>query len=576
MKNSWTNNFILCVLAAVLCCGNLAMAHGGGSPPGSGQDEGSLEDRRAAFEAALRDVLDEEQRKALRNAFDHSETIGEIMTLLRALRPEEANRVREQAKLPKDFDHLFHGWVLHQQGLYEKAHQQFSKVDKATLEVDGYLANRYDELMKTAAALQDFEVFETQNFSIRYQDGPDKVMLAYLPDILERVYSEYARIFQFTRGEKIIVEVMPDYKLFSYASALTKSQIETTGTIALCVENRLVMMTPRRVARGYYWPDVIAHEYVHYILTKHSHDKAPLWFQEGVAKYFEAKWEKPDADPLGAMLESSLARAIKADSFLTVEQMMPSFAALPTAELATQAYAQTASMVDYLCQSKSEDVIYKIAVDLPQKGDIDSVLSDMLGVPFSTFEEDWKKWARTRDYKVHFEVDPFQGVTLLDEDASTEGIAELDKENDKGRKHTRLGDLLLERNRYQAALQQYQKTVVANETIHRQILLRMLRCLQFLNRPRDMIDLIQENVPVLHEDATMLVHLGRAYLELDDKASSAANLRAATRVNPFYPDIYRLLMQTYDAEKDAAEIQEIQRLLETLNKKPVGNKETKT
>ncbi len=575
MKNSWINNFILCIAVFGFCTGAVGSALAD-EPPAKTEDASAVPNRREAFEAALKSVLDEEQRKALQAAFDHSESIGEVLTLLRALRPDEATRALEQADLPKDFDLFFQGWIFHQLGNYDKAHEFFGQVDKAALEVDGYLANRYDELSKTAAALKDFDVFETSNFSIRYQDGPDKVLLAFLPDILEQVYREYARIFQFNRGEKIIVEVMPDYQLFSYASALTKDQIETTGTIALCVENRLVMMTPRRVARGYYWPDVIAHEYVHYILTKHSRDKAPLWFQEGVAKYFESKWERPDADPLGALLETSLANAIEADRFLTVEQMMPSFAALPTAELATQAYAQTASMVDYLCQTKSEDIIYQIAVDLPHKEDIDSVLAALLGVKFTTFEQNWKAWARTRNYRVHNEINPFEGVTLLDEDASSEGIAEIDRENDKGRKHTRLGDLLLERNRYQAALREYQKTVVAGEKIHRQILLRMLRCLRHLNRPRDTIELIEQNVIALHEDATMLVHLGRAHLALDEKAAAAANLRAATRVNPFYPEIFRLLMQTYSADENKAEVQKIERLLETLNKKPVENKETKT
>ncbi|QTD47735.1 peptidase MA family metallohydrolase [Sulfidibacter corallicola] len=512
----------------------------------------------------------------LRDAHEIARQMGEIIRLLRALQPEEAARALNRTTLTPDLEHFLRGWIFHQQGNYDSAFEHFSKVNRENLEGDGFLSNRFDELSKTAQKLKDFEVFETANFSIRYQDGPDKVMLSYLPEVLENIYASYAKAFHFNRGDKIIVEVMPDYQLFAYASALTKEQIETTGTIALCVENRLVMITPRRVARGYYWPDVLAHEYVHYILTKHSRDNAPLWFQEGVAKYFETKWERPDADPLGEALETSLAKAIQKGEFLTVQQMMPSFAALPTAELAMQAYAQTASMVDYLCELQGEDFIYQVAVALRQEPEVDAVLRESLGIEFSAFEENWKQWASNRGYRIHAHVGGADGVKLLDEDESSEAIRELEEADEANKKHTRLGDLLLERGRYSAALKQYRKTVVSGEKIHRQVLLRMLRCQQHLNRNREIIEYIDENVTRVQEDATMLVYQARAYLSLDQKAKAIDRLDLAVRVNPFYPEIYRLKLLALDQDKQAGEVEKMNTILELLHKRPVENKETKS
>ena len=202
----------------------------------------------------------------------------DLMGLMRSFQPDAVLQKVAQANISKSLRTLFRGWAYHQKGDYRKALASFNDLSESDPDLDEFLANRLVELRQSATALAEFKVHESENFSLRYQDGRDEVMLYFLPEILEAAYARLGDLFHYRRDEKIIVELMPDYELFSFASALTKTQIETTGTVALCVENRLVVLTPRRVALGYYWPNVIAHEFIHYIMTKLGGESIPLWF----------------------------------------------------------------------------------------------------------------------------------------------------------------------------------------------------------------------------------------------------------------------------------------------------------
>lgn len=570
MKSLWINSTFIAAMLLVSAVLVPAWSHSQGEPPAQPTEAEDVRDEMEKLEAFV-GLSDEEKKKAVEQAIALGSEIDVLFRHLRSYQPDDVINLLKDSQLPSDLQALFKGWAFHQMGLYDQALAEFERVDAEQLKSEQFLANRHEELMKTAEALRKFEVVETENFSIRYQPGPDEVMLFYLPEFLERFYATYAPMFQFHREDKIIVELMPDYHLFSYASALTKGQIETTGTIALCVENRLVMMTPRRVARGYEWPDTVAHEFVHYVLTKISEDRVPLWMQEGVAKWLERYWRDPNAPKLDPALETSMALAVKNNHFITTEEMMPSFAALPTAELARQAYAQTTSMIDYLVSRHDIDLIRQTAVLLrEQKGDMDATMKALINKDFATFEAQWQDWARTQTFRVFESFDPMS-VTLLDNDGKEEGLKELEELTQTTKKHTRLGDLLLERNRYSAALEQYEKTALPNQTLDRQIVLRMLKCLQGMDRYGDIINLIDREVAHVDTDTTMLIYKAEAQVGLNRLDDARTNLTRAIEINPFFPAIFQLLIQTHENAPQNEEVKKLNRILEVL-RRPGGSK----
>lgn len=570
MKNSWINKWAGPLLALLLCLPIFAQEET--EPVAAQQEEPQQEEVSQAEPKPTEMTAEEKQRLA------DGEAIAEIFSILRAFQPEEAAVAIENSKINKSMKNLFMGWVRHQQGRYGDAVKRFDKVDSKTLKGEDFLLNRLDELRKTGVALQKFERLETENFVLLYKEGLDRVMTYYLPEILEQIYAAYSPMFDFQRTDKIIVELMPDHELFSYASALSRKQIETTGTIALCVENRLVVLTPRRVLQGYEWADTIAHEFIHYILSRKSRDHAPLWFQEGVAKYFEARWRENDGSFLDPGMESSLAQAITAEKFLTIQQMMPSFAALPTAALARQAYAQTASMVDYLVEKKDLSVVRAIAEELKSEPEMDEVLQTVIEMNFEEFESSWQEWAKNQGYR-SFDTVAEGGVTLLDKDESGSEIKEANPEDDAAKKHTRLGDLLLERHRYQAALKEYKKAITGNKKPNRQLSLRVLTCMEALDLAEEMIQFIETQVMFPDRDTTMLGYMAEGHLRQNKLDEAKALLDRAININPFNPSIHRKMLATYDKNKEAEAVRKTEEIIAILTsppKKAASKKEEKS
>src|SRR5262249_29214924 len=132
-------------------------------------------------------------------------------------------------------------------------------------------------------------------------------------------------------------------------STLTRREIETSGTIALCKFNRLMIVSPRALARGYPWLDTLAHEYTHFVVSRVSANTVPIWLHEGLAQVEEQEWRAPGPPPLTPMMEHLLATALgKGRRLITFEEMYPSMAKLPSQADTALAFAEVFTVVEYL------------------------------------------------------------------------------------------------------------------------------------------------------------------------------------------------------------------------------------
>jgi len=193
-----------------------------------------------------------------------------------------------------------------------------------------------------------------------------------------------------------------------------------------------------------------------------------------------------------------------------------------------------------------------------------------LDMDFQTFETSWREWLKGQGYQKHGHTREM-GVSLLDSDGSAEKIDDVQVKDDSMRKHIRLGDLLLERNRYQAALKQYLKTSENGQKPGRQIVLRMIRCYNNLQKPKDILELIDNHVLDLDHDVTMLVYRAQAYMASGDLVRAEPLLRRAIRINPFNPEIFHTLMvleQENGTEAGAVQAKEILEMLTAPRKAP--------
>ena len=78
----------------------------------------------------------------------------------------------------------------------------------------------------------------------------------------------------------------------------------------MCKYNRLMFTSPRGLVRGYGWHDTVAHEFVHYYVTKYSANTVPIWLHEGIAKFQEIRWRSQPMRHLAPPQEDLLARSL--------------------------------------------------------------------------------------------------------------------------------------------------------------------------------------------------------------------------------------------------------------------------
>ena len=163
------------------------------------------------------------------------------------------------------------------------------------------------DLAKEASdAIKDHKEERTPHVVIRYAPE-DAVLVPYARETLEAAYKALHDDLGFEPELPIRVEFYRSPADLAAVSSLSQAEVARTGTIALCKWARLMVTTPRALAYGYPWLDSINHELVHYAVSSLTKDRAPVWLQEGLAKFLERRWREPpgrahpagDGAPLG-------------------------------------------------------------------------------------------------------------------------------------------------------------------------------------------------------------------------------------------------------------------------------------
>lgn len=290
---------------------------------------------------------------------------------------------------------------------------------------------------------------------VRYAPGLDAVMVEEVLDAIERSEEHLGDLLGGRPPGPIVVEIYPSGKAFTEASSLTEADVKTTGVVALSKWSRILLTSPRALGRGYGWGDTVAHEYIHQVISHHTHDRAPVWLQEGIAKYLDNRWETgEDRFALDPRAESLLAKAIQEDQLIPFERMHPSLAKLPSAEMASLAYAQLASLLQFIVEKEGEDVLPAVLKSVDAMEDPRVALSKHAGFrSFKALEDGWKSWAVTQGLR---ERAVAASANTLDSSSDVDIDPVLSQRRDLAR-FLRLGELLLERGHHEAALIEFAK-----------------------------------------------------------------------------------------------------------------------
>lgn len=462
---------------------------------------------------------------------------AQVLAVLRLLADEDVDGARAVAEpllsaRPEDPGARFAAGVLR---VYEQRYDEAVSLIEASGAGDaaGYLS-----LARAAREVtRDHARIEGDHFVVSYPPGKDEVLVPYLLETLERQRAALQKALGYAPPGKLAVEVLADVKELARVTTLSEAEIRTSGTVAVCKFNKLVLLSPKALLKGYDWQDTAAHEYTHLVLTRRSRNQAPIWLQEGLAKWFEDDW-RGGGEPLSPVLAALVKDAVEQRTLVTFDEMHPSLAKLPSQERAALAYGEAVLAVEHLVLRAGPAAIGKV-LDLAAEGkDASEAVASAAGVPFERFLADWKRHMATRPLprggdhelrKLRFRDDPKQGGTWAE-------WAEL--QDDKARGHARLGEILRARGRWGAARAEYAKAygrVGARVPIlSDQYALAALMSGADELAEKVLSDAISWNpdYPALH------VHLARLLLARQEWARARDHLLTANQHDPFDPEIH--------------------------------------
>lgn len=393
-----------------------------------------------------------------------------------------------------------------------------------------------DVIVATYETTKGYETFRHENFEVRYLPGDDEILVPYAIDTLKAA----AEALEAELGVKMVspvrLEIYPDAESLSRVSTLSVEAIRTTGTIALCKWGRLMIASPRTLMHGYPWLDTISHEYVHLVLTKATLDRAPVWLQEGTAKFLETRWRRDEPalpnDPASAQL---LHQAASEGELLGFDQLHPSIALLPSQQAAALAFAQVSSFMEMFYSGYGQKGVRKV-LDLVGDGeDARRALAKVARMPWNALEEQWKASLGDQPRTPSARLMPRY---LSDEATEQDEVA--DVEADRARNYVRLGDMLWSRSRPAAASVEYGK---AHKAAPRDpvVASRYARSALAAKRPKDAIGPLMQTLDQYPNHAPALSGLAAAMYQTrnPDLAEDAANRAIAQ--NPFDPQPHCIL-----------------------------------
>lgn len=413
--------------------------------------------------------------------------------------------------------------------------------------VDGLVGRTRKLAASTLEVTQPFVEMASPrgHFLVRYPPGPDAAIAELAGDVLDRVWQAVGEDLGLSPRDPIRVEILSAPADLAKLSPLTEAEIETTGTIALSKYNKLMVVSPRATLFGYPWMDTLAHEYTHLLVSRISHDAAPVWMQEGIARFEQTRWRRPPEVVLTATEQTLLTAALRKGRLVTLDEMHPSIAKLPSQEAAALAYAEVYTLVGWM-QSKVGYKGIRDALLLQRDGrSARRAVADALGMPWPKIDKQWRAQLKVGDGKVRANrLIKFKRNGVNSENVGLSAVSQ------RARKYARLGGMLRAQGLLAAAAVEYEKALAAGGP-EPFVVSKLARTLVELGRYDRAIELASPLAAADDTDAVAALTLGMAHSATAAWREAIAAYEQALQVSPFDPETRCGLAEAYDKIKDA-------------------------
>ncbi len=377
----------------------------------------------------------------------------------------------------------------------------------------------------------------------------DAVLADYGLECLEAAVVALQADLGFAPTRPIAVDILRSGSDLSAMTTLGEGEIERTGTVAVSKWSRIMLISPRAMRLGYEWQDSLSHEYVHYIVAALTHDRAPVWLQEGLAKFFEHRWRAPAGLGLNPSMQHFLAKALAGGKLISFDAMHPSMAKLPHAEDATLAFAEVTTAIACLHERAGAAALREVLANVREGGDARVAVARAFGGTgaWSDFEHAWKQFMQGLHYKTLPGMEPLvpkyrkrglgaQGAPSEDDAPAGGG---------EGDRFLRLGNMMLLRNRPRAASVEYEKGYRIAGSIGWVFAVKLGRTRLALGEYDQALKAIGGAETTYPELPWPHLIAGQALMGKGDARAAVASLLLSLAVNPYDPSVHCSLAEAY-------------------------------
>jgi tetratricopeptide (TPR) repeat protein len=406
----------------------------------------------------------------------------------------------------------------------------------------------------SAKVVEGYLERRSAHFLLRFP-AEDAVLADYGLEALEAAVSALQADLGFAPTRPITVDILRGGSDLATMTTLGEAEIERTGTVAVSKWSRIMLTSPRAMRLGYEWLDSLSHEYIHYVVAALTHDRAPVWLQEGLAKFLEHRWRSPIGLGLNPSMQHYLAKGLATGKLIGFDAMHPSMAKLPRAEDATLAFAEVTTAIAFLHEHGGTAALREVLATVREGGDARIAVARAFGGTgsWADFEHGWRLFMQGLHYKTMPGMEPLvpkykrrgaEGKGGPSEDEGSDTASE-------GDRFLRLGNMMLLRNRPRAAGVEYEKGYkLAGNTnwVFAVKLGRTRLALGEYEQAQQAIAGAEANYPELPWPHLIA---GQALLGKGDAKAAIGPLLLSVGVNPYDPSVHCSLAEAYKRIPDA-------------------------
>ncbi len=487
-----------------------------------------------------------------------------IQTLFREWHPEEAKEIIDKIESKASDEITF---------LYLKARYLYLIGDyKSSGEILRYIEinfpkNSYTQLENTIEIMKNaeektksFKIFQSEDkmFSVFTPEGKNEILGSIALDTLQKAFKAHTTDLNYPYNKSIRLEILPDIETLDAMSGLTLKEIQTSGTIALCDDNKLMIVSPSSLVKGYSWLDTISHELVHLVISKKTRNRTPIWIHEGIAKFQESRWSGGKKYKIEKFSEHILATAHEKKHYISFEAMSPSLAKLPSQEDAALAYAQVATLMEWVYEKNGYSGIVKILDNLTKYSSDKKSIKESFNLTLPQLLKEWKNHITHKKYKTYPGLihKPILFKTVDNEEEYKLSEVSLFK-NTNMQKYIRLGNIMFDLKRFKAAEVEYVKALKFRKNEYPYLENRIASLYLKEKEYKKTISLLKSTLNLFDDYIDTYMNLGEAYFNLNDFTLAEKMFLKSIEFNPFLPEIYTRLADIYEkiGKKEELDIQ---------------------